>query len=144
MTQGAVTHMSVLAALLLGACAAQGPSLNVQAEQMELALVSCKAQMGLGGQLQTEVSFEGGVAAARAVPFDQITAVDADRINICAGQSVTLADGMEVVSLPAPQLVQVGTTLPVEAVPMPVSAAACPARFSGMYAGTLYCTGGAL
>ena len=147
MSFAAVKHLPLLAALMLGACTAQGPTLNVQAEQMELALVSCKAQMGLGGQLQTEVSFDGGVASARAVPFDKITVADADRINMCAGQSVTLADGMEVVPLSVAPLmsvpVQVETTLPVETAPAPVRGGPCPVGFTGMYAGTLYCTGSA-
>lgn len=143
----AVRHLPLLGAMMLGACTAQGPTLNAQAEQMELAIVNCKAQLGLGGQLQTEVSFDGGVAQARAVPFDQITPTDADRINICAGQPVTLADGMEVVPLGAAPLMpvpvaRVETTLPVQAIPASVTGGRCPAGYTGMYAGTLYCTGG--
>lgn len=140
---------SVLTVLALGACAAQGPTLNSQAEQMELALVSCKDQLGLAGQLQTVVSFDGGVADARAVAFDRITAADADQINACAGRSVTLADGMEVVPLQSvPMSVpQVETTLPVVAAPAApavISSGGCPAGVTGMYGGTGYCTGGAL
>lgn len=73
----------VVVALSFGACTAQGPTLNVQAEQMELALVECKAQLGLSGQLKTEVSFDGGVPSAKAVPFDKITQADAAQINAC-------------------------------------------------------------
>lgn len=129
---------SVLAVVALGACTAQGPSLNVQAEQMELALVSCKAGLGYGGQMKTVVTFDGGVASARAVPFDRITVAQADQINACAGQPVVLADGMEVVPLSLPQLAQVETTLPMQT---PEAAAGCPAGVRGMYAGTLYCGG---
>lgn len=138
--------ISLVAVLALGACAAQGPTLNAQAERMELALLSCKDQLGLGGQFKTSVSFDGGVADARAVPFDKITAADADQINACAGRSVTLSDGMEVVPLAAVAVVpvQVETTLPVETPVQSVPSGPCPAGFTGMYAGTLYCSGGAL
>ena len=145
---------SAVTAMALGACTAQGPTLNAQAEQMELALVACKAELGMAGQLQTQVTFEGGVPQARAVPYDQITVVQADQINACAGQPLTLADGMQVVPLaplpvtpmtPAP-VVQVQSTLPVETVPEPakIGRDGCPAGVTGMYAGTRYCTGDAL
>mgnify|MGYP003633228543 FL=1 len=142
---------SAVTAMALGACTAQGPTLNAQAEQMELALVACKAELGMAGQLQTQVSFGGGVPQARAVPYDQITAVQADQINACAGQTLTLADGMRVVPLaplpvtPAP-VVPVQSTLPVETVPTPakIGRDGCPAGVTGMYAGTRYCTGDAV
>ena len=142
---------SAVTAMALGACTAQGPTLNAQAEQMELALVACKAELGMAGQLQTQVSFDGGVPQARAVPYDQITAVQADQINACAGQPLTLADGMRVVPLaplpvtPAP-VVPVQSTLPVETVPTPakIGRDGCPAGVTGMYAGTRYCTGDAV
>ena len=142
---------SAVTAMALGACTAQGPTLNAQAEQMELALVACKAELGMAGQLQTQVSFGGGVPQARAVPYDQITAVQADQINACAGQPLTLADGMRVVPLallpvtPAP-VVPVQSTLPVETVPTPakIGRDGCPAGVTGMYAGTRYCTGDAV
>ena len=142
---------SAVIAFALGACTAQGPTLNAQAEQMELALVACKAELGIVGQLQTQVTFDGGVPRARAMPFDQITAVQADQINACAGQPLTLADGMQVVPLaplpitPAP-VVQVQSTLPVETprAPAKIGRDGCPAGVKGMYAGTLYCTGDAL
>lgn len=142
---------SAVTAMALGACTAQGPTLNAQAEQMELALVACKAELGMAGQLQTQVSFEGGVPQARAVPYDQITAVQADQINACAGQPLTLADGMRVVPLPVTPMtpapvVQVQSTLPVETVPTPakIGRDGCPAGVTGMYAGTRYCTGDAV
>ena len=141
----------VVTAVALGACTAQGPTLNAQAEQMELALVACKARLGLGGQLQTEVTFDGGIARARAVSFDKITPADADQINACAGQPVTLSDGMEVVPLSAAAVatvpvVAVQSTLPVETPveTVPVHNGPCPVGYTGMYAGTLYCTDGSL
>lgn len=138
----------LLAALSFGACTAQGPTLNSQAEQMELALVACKAQLGFGGQLKTNVSFDGGIASAVAVPFDQVTASQAAQINACAAGGDTLSDGLVVVPMVPTAPVAVASTLPVtiaEVAPpvadIPVSNAGCPAGFTGMYAGTLYCTG---
>ena len=60
-------YLVVVVMSFIAACTAQGPTLNAQAEQMELALVSCKAQLGFGGQLKTEVSFEGGLCKGLAV-----------------------------------------------------------------------------
>lgn len=137
---------SIVAALAMAACTAQGPTLNVQAEQMELALVECKAQLGLPGQLKTKVSFDGGVASAIAVPFDQTSAAEAARINACANGAVPLNDGLLVVPMTAMQPVVVAAPAPV-AKPAPVVEAApvsngpCPAGFRGMYGGSLYCTG---
>lgn len=137
---------SMLAALVMAGCAAQGPTLNVQAEQMELALVECKAQLGLAGQLKTEVSFAGGIATAVAVPFDQISAADAVRINACANGAEALNDGLLVVPMTA--VAPVAVASPVRAVEptravaaAPVSNGPCPAGYRGMYGGTLYCTG---
>jgi hypothetical protein len=143
---------SVIAAVALGACTAQGPTLNAQAEQMELALVSCKAQLGFGGKLKTEVSFDGGVASARALPFDQITDAQASQINACAGGAETLSDGLVVVPMTAMGPAAIAKPAPVEPVAVqpaqasvaataPVHNGACPPGFFGMYAGTIYCTG---
>ena len=145
---------SVVMVAALGACVAQGPALNVQAEQMELALVECKAQLGLGGQLKTEVSFEGGVPSAKAVAFDKLTEQDAARINACADNAEPLTDGLLVVPMTAmateaviaPQPVAgpdvVATAPEVQAPVAPTIASRCPIGVSGMYAGTLMCIGG--
>lgn len=140
---------SVIAACALGACTAQGPSLNAQGERMELALVACKARLGYEGQLKTEVTFDGGVAAARALPFDQITAARANQINACAGGKQILSDGLVVVPMTAmtpaavvPVVVMPAVTpAPAPAPSAPVRSGSCPAGYTGMYAGTLYCTG---
>ena len=123
------------AACALAACTAQGPSLNVAAEQMELALLECKAQLGLPGQTKIQVTFDGGVAAARVVAFDQITSTDAARINACADGATTLEDGLKVVPLQASAS---GTLTPA---PVQASFATgdCPRGRAGLYAGTSYC-----
>lgn len=142
---------SVFAALALGACTAQGPTLNTQAELMELALVSCKAQLGFGGQLKTEVSFDGGVASARALPFDQVTDAQANQINACAGGAEILSDGLVVVQMTAKTSTAVAAPVAVEPIVMqpaqtaalavPARSGACPVGVTGMYAGTLFCMG---
>lgn len=143
----------VVIALSVGACTAQGPTLAVQAEQMELALVECKAQLGLSGQLKTEVSFEGGVPSAKAVPFDQITAADAAKINACGTGAAALDDGLLLVPMTAmlPEVITPAAQTPtvpkqiVEAAPAAAGvvdhSGACPIGVTGMYAGTLFCTG---
>lgn len=139
----------LIAALAASACTATGPMMKAQAEQMELDLVNCKAQLGFGGLLKTEVMFAGGVTTARAVPFDRITAADAERINACAGAGLTKSGGMLVmepmtamkpvtVGIPAP----VSKVLPAAAAPN-VTTAGCPVGFTGMYSGTTYCYGAA-
>lgn len=136
---------SVLSAVMLAGCVAQGPSLNLQAEQMELALLECKAQLGLPGLLKTNVTFDGGVASAQAVAFDQLSAADAARINSCASGAATLSGGLLVV--PMSTSVPVDVAAPMNAVvvadqPQTVRQTGCPVGYSGMYGGTLYCTGG--
>jgi hypothetical protein len=142
---------SVAAAIALGACTAQGPSLNAQGEQMELALVACKAQLGIIGQLKTAVSFDGGVASAKALPFDRVTAAQANQINACAAGPQTLSDGLVVVPMTAmtssavasPVVAQPVASRPAQstAVSTPARNGACPVGVTGMYAGNLYCTG---
>lgn len=151
--RGHISSLILVAAL--GACVAQGPALNVQAEQMELALVECKAQLGLGGKLKTEVSFEGGVASAKAVAFDKLTEQDAAQINACAQSAEPLTDGMRVVPMTAMATEAVAAPEPVatpavvaaapEVQPQakPALASSCPIGVTGMYAGTLMCIGGA-
>ncbi|MCO4846941.1 MAG: hypothetical protein KC448_03080 [Yoonia sp.] len=124
---------SVVAACALTACTVQGPTLNAQAEQMEFALLECKAQLGLPGQTQTQVTFDGGVPVARVVPFDLITAQDAARINACADNSVALNDGQKVVPMSDAASV---TPAPV---PVDYNSGACPRGRSGLYGGTSYC-----
>ncbi len=137
-------YLSLFVALVLAACTAQGPTLNVQAEQMELALVECKAQLGFGGQLKTDVSFDSGVASARAVAFDQVTPAQASQINACASGAETLSDGLVVVPMTAMAPVAVAPVAVVDVVPTPApKSGPCPIGYTGMYAGTLYCTGAA-
>lgn len=129
---------SVAAACALAACSTQVADVNTQAEQMEFALLECKAQLGLLGQTQTQVTFDGGVPVARVVPFDMITAQDAARINACADGSATLNGGLRVVPMSdvasvAPAVVSVTYT----------SGGGCPPGRSGLYGGTSYCFGGA-
>lgn len=144
---------ALVAALMVGACAAQGPSLNIQAEQMELALVECKSQLGFSGQLKTEVSFEGGVPSAKAVAFDKVTASDAAKINACGSGAQALNDGLLVVPMTATTLPEVISPA-AEALPAATQVAAvtadpsrlkhseaCPIGVTGMYAGTLFCIG---
>jgi len=129
---------SVFAALAAGACTAQGPALNVQAEQMELALLECKAQLGLDGKLKTEVSFGGGVATAIAVPFDKTSVAEADQINVCASGAVALNDGLLVVPMADVTPAPVAASVAVAEVAQ--TNGPCPMGVTGMYAGTLYCS----
>lgn len=123
----------MIACISVAACTAQGPTLNSQAEQMEFALLECKAQLGLPGQTQTQVTFDGGVPMARVVPFDQITAEDAVRINACAESSATLSDGLQVVPMSDTASVTPAT------VPTQSNLGDCPRGRSGLYGGTSYC-----
>jgi hypothetical protein len=125
----------------VAACTAQGPTLNAQAEQMELALLDCKSQLGLAGQTKTQVSFDGGTAQARVVPFDQITAPDAARINACASGAAVLDDGLMVVPLQASTVTArapepVGDALRTQSNP-----GECLRGQSGLFGGTSYCFG---
>lgn len=126
---------SVAAVCALAACTVQGPTLNAQAEQMEFALLECKAQLGLPGQTQTQVTFDGGVPMARVVPFDQITAEDAARINACADSAAPLSDGLQVVPMSD------AADLTPATVPSTQNLGNCPLGRSGLYGGTSYCFG---
>jgi len=122
-----------LAAFAVAGCQLQGPTLNTQAEQMELALLECKAQLGLPGQTQTQVAFDGGVPTARVVPFDQIDAADAARINACAAGAETLDDGLKVVPMSATAVVEPAPQAPRR------DLGDCPRGRAGLYGGTSYC-----
>jgi hypothetical protein len=125
----------VAAVCALAACTAQGPTLNAQAEQLEFALLECKAQLGLPGQTQTQVTFDGGVPKARVVPFDQITPEDAARINACADSAASLSDGLQVVPMSD------AADLTPATVPSIQNMGNCPRGRSGLYGGTSYCFG---
>jgi len=130
MTQAALVCFAV------AGCNLQTPDMSQQAEQMELALLECKVQLGLPGQTRTQVSFANGVPTAQVIPFDQINAADAARINACANGAATLDDGLMVVPMSS-------AAVPVAAVTEPVRRAGeCPRGRSGLYGGTSYCFAG--
>ena len=126
---------SVAAVCALVACTAQGPTLNAQAEQMEFALLECKAQLGLPRQTQTQVTFDGGVPMARVVPFDKITSYDAARINACADSEASLSDGLQVVPMSDAADLTPATVLSTQ------NSGNCPHGNSGLYGETSYCFG---
>ena len=128
---------AVVAAFSLAACMDQGPTANTQAEQMEFALLECKAQLGLPGQTQTQLTLDGGVPTARVVPFDLITAQDAARINACADSSATLSGSLKVVSMSDAASITPAT------VPTDDNLGVCPRGRTGLYGGASYCFAGA-
>lgn len=127
---------AVVDAFSLAACMEQGPTANTLAEQMEFALLECKAQLGLPGQTQTQVTFDGGVPTARVVPFDLITAQDAARINACADSSATLSEGLMVVSMSDAASITPATA------PTDHNSGVCPRGRTGLYDGASYCFAG--
>lgn len=134
----------IVLVVAVAGCTAQGPSLNVQAEQLERVLLDCKNRLGFAGQTQTSVTFDGCVAQASVVPFDQITAADAAQINACADGVDVLDDGVVVVPLQSaavePAIAPVSVI--VEQENAPVRASVCSQSNAPLYGGTSYCIGG--
>lgn len=134
----------IVLAVAIAGCTAQGPSLNLQAEQMERVLLDCKDRLGFAGQTRTSVTFDGGVAQASVVPFDQITAADAAQINACAGGVDVLDDGVVVVPLQSaavePAIAPVSVIVEQENAPLGTSG--CSKDHAPLYGGTSYCVGG--
>lgn len=109
-----------------------GPSAATQINVME----QCRAGFGVGGEADYQVDVgpaQGGGRTANvlSVPFGQVTAHWADRINDCA------AAQLEIVPLAAPVVAS-----PDAPDGSGVTAQACPQALKGMYRGTLYCRAG--
>ena len=130
------------AAVALSGCS-DLQTVNDRGTQLELALLECKNQLGIGGQMKTRVDIDGAQTTARVIPFDQIDAIAAGQINACAGAAASLDDGLLVVPF-ADAPLQGKVTRPVQAAlprTTPRRTNGCPAGVRGLYRGTLYCTG---
>ncbi|MEN8896593.1 MAG: hypothetical protein ABF248_10975 [Yoonia sp.] len=127
--------------LAIAGCGMLGPSLNAQAEQMELALLDCKAQLGIPGDTRTEVRFDGGVAQARVVAFDQTSAQKAAQINACANSAQVLDDGLVVMPLQSNALPAVAVDVVSDGGPSSYRGGQCSGGQTGMVGGTSYCVG---
>ncbi len=136
--------VSAAALASMVACNTIGAPLNQKAEQMELALLDCKQQLGFPGQTRTVVAFDDGTVSAKVVPFDQIDAAAAAQINDCASRAAVLDDGLVVVPLQAEVAVAPVAVEPARpvAVAAPYVQGSCPAGRTGLYAGTTYCFNG--
>lgn len=127
----------------LAGCEGAYPSpLLTQGEPLERKLLQCKQELGLAGDLKTNVSQVDGQVVAVALPHDQIDAAAAQRINDCAGGASVLDDGMVVVPLEqAPAVAAPQAALPVTTSATVPARGPCPAGVTGLYRGTLFCGG---
>lgn len=90
--------MKIRAALLIAAIAATASLPGVASaattiEEQRTAILDCKRQRSVGGAawMQQRRYASGSNMAVQIVPYDQVSAIDANAINICAASKLGLA-----------------------------------------------------
>ncbi|NDR58958.1 hypothetical protein [Aliiruegeria sabulilitoris] len=71
-------------------------SANIAVEDQRSAILTCKSQNGISGAAYIEQRSSAARAAGQMdvmiVPYDQVTVLDADRINACAASRLGLSE----------------------------------------------------